>query len=251
MWTFSGNYSKYFSDNEGGGVAALLAILWACSTEDYISSTSTLYPPSTPFVTSPASPLPSGRPIHAYAYGPPATVSIPLARLTRGLITSVVHNWDVVPCLSMGMIRDLRRIAITLKEAPDLLEESRARILRGIMNQPITPEDEEYLFNVLTRLRGEMTAEKLVPPGQVIVVTSEEHFSIDTRIQKDDIASVQGVKDRRTADVRVTARDVGECLESRFGEIWFHKGMFSDHSPKSYEFVLEALRKGVMDSAST
>jgi hypothetical protein len=150
----------------------------------------------------------------------------------------------------MGMIRDLRRIAITLKDSPDLLEESRARILRGVMNQPISDEDENYLFDVLKRLRSEMTAEKLVPPGQVIVVTSEEHFSIDTRSQRDDDAGLRGVNDRRTADVRVAARDVGECLDFRFGEIWFHKGMFSDHSPKSYEFVLEALRRGVMNSAT-
>ena len=215
----------------------MLAILWACSTEDYIAATSALYPPSTPFVTSPASSLPAGRPIHVYAYGPPATVSIPLARLTKGLITSVVHNWDVVPTLSMGMLRDLRRVAITLKDSPDLLEESRRRILAGVFNQPWSSEDETFLFNVLTRLRSEMTAEKLVPPGQVLVVTSEEHFSVDRR---------NTGTEQRSADVRITVRDVEEVLERRFGEIWFGKGMFSDHSPKCYEFVLEALRRGVM-----
>lgn len=218
-------------------MAALLAILWACSTEDYIAATSALYPPSTSFVTSPASPLPAGRPIHVYAYGPPATVSIPLARLTRGLITSVVHNWDVVPTLSMGMLRDLRRIAIVLKDSPELLEESRRRILGGVFNQPTSPDDETFLFNVLTRLRSEMTAEKLVPPGQVLVVTSEEHFSVDRR----NLGT-----EKRSADIRITVTDVGEILQRRFGEVWFGKGMFSDHSPKCYEFILEALRRGVL-----
>ena len=189
------------------------------------------------------SPLPHGRPIHAYTYGPPATVSIPLSNLTRGLITSVVHNWDVVPSLSMGMIRDLRRIAIKLKETPDLLDESRRIITASIFSQSISPAEETYLYNVITELRGEMIAEKLVPPGQIIVVSSEEHFSVDTR----DLSS--SVKERRTADVRVTARDVGDVLERRFGEVWFGKGMFSDHSPKSYEVVLEALRRGVMNSS--
>jgi len=137
----------------------------------------------------------------------------------------------------MGMLRDLRRIAITLKDSPDLLEESRRRILAGVFNQPLTTEDETYLFNVITRLRSEMTAEKLVPPGQVLVVTSEEHFSVDRR----NVGS-----EKRSADLRITVRDVGEVLERRFGEIWFGKGMFSDHSPKSYEFVLEALRRGVL-----
>jgi hypothetical protein len=138
----------------------------------------------------------------------------------------------------MGMIRDLRRIAITLKDTPDILEQSRRKILAGIFNQTVSAEDEAYLFDVLTGLRSEMTAEKLVPPGQVILVSSEEHLSMDKRG-----ASM-------IADMRVTARDVEECLERRFGEIWFGKGMFSDHSPKNYEFVLEALRRGVMDGSS-
>lgn len=216
---------------------ALLAILWACSTEDYIAVTSCLYPPRTSFVTSPVSPLPPGRPIHAYAYGPPATVCIPLSRITRDLITSVVHNWDVVPSLSVGMLRDLRKIAVALKDSPDLLDESRRKILASLFNQPLSSEDETYLFEVLTRLRSEMTAEKMVPPGRVIVVSSEEHYSVDTR-------------GGTGANIRIRGRDVGECLERRFGEIWFAKGMFSDHSPKHYEFALAALHRGVMNSPS-
>lgn len=142
----------------------------------------------------------------------------------------------------MGMIRDLRRIAVTLKDSPVLLEESRRKILAGVFSQPISSEDEKFLYDVLTKLRSEMTAEKLVPPGQVIVVTSEEHFSVDRR-------GPGGVSECRNADIRVTARDVGEVLERRFGEVWFGKGMFSDHSPKQYEFVLEALRRGVMNGS--
>jgi hypothetical protein len=141
----------------------------------------------------------------------------------------------------MGMIRDLRRIAVTLKDNPSLLEESRRKILSDVFSQPLSAEDETYLFSVLTRLRSEMTAVKLVPPGQVLVVSSEEHFSVSTR----EVAG-GGTNERRMADMRVVCRDVGEVLERRFGEIWFGKGMFSDHSPKNYEFVLEALRRGVL-----
>lgn len=226
-------------------MASLLSILWACSAEDYVASTTNLYPSSTPFVTSPVSPLPSGRPIHAYAYGPPATVSISLSGLTRGLITSVVHNWDVVPTLSMGIIRDLRRIAVVLKDCPEMLEESRRKILAGVFNQTSSTEDEAYLSNVLSLLRSEMTAVKLVPAGQIIVVASEEHYSVDRRDVKNYTS--KNVNEKRNADIRVTARDVGNILERRFGEIWFAKGMFSDHSPKHYEYVLEALRRGVLN----
>ena len=247
MRTFIGMIPVYLANLiQGGGVASILAILWASTTEDYIASTSTLYPPSTPFVTSLSSPLPPGRPIHAYAYGPPATVSLSLSRLTRGLVTSVVHNWDVVPTLSMGMIRDLREIAIHLKENPILLEESRKHILGAVLGQTSSPEEETYMYDVLTRLRSKMTAIKLVPAGQVLVVSSEEHFSVDRR--ETGVAATR-MNEARMADVRVTVRDVGEVLERRFGEIWFAKGMFSDHSPKCYEYVLEALRKGVVDGS--
>jgi len=226
----------------------LLAILWACSTEDYVASTSILYPASTPFVTSDVSPLPSGRPIHAYAYGPPATISAELAAITRGLITSVVHNWDVVPSLSMGILRDMRRVAVIFKESPEMLDESKRKLMAELFGQTsMSAESEEYLYGVLTKLRREMTAEKLVPAGKVIVVTSEEHFSVDRRELKlsPSATKADGVKEQRLADMRVTARDVGEVLERRFGEIWFGKGMFSDHSPKCYESVLEALRRGI------
>jgi hypothetical protein len=94
---------------------------------------------------------------------------------------------------------------------------------------------------VLTTLRGEMSAEKLVPPGQVIVISSEEHFSLNRRGRKGHAGT--DLHEQRLEDVKVTARDVGEVIEKRFGEIWFAKGMFSDHSPKGYEFVLEALRR--------
>ena len=48
----------------------------------------------------------------------------------------------------MGMIRDLRRVAVTLKDSPDLLEESRRKILAGVFSQPVSPEDEKFLFDV-------------------------------------------------------------------------------------------------------
>jgi len=136
----------------------------------------------------------------------------------------------------MGMIRDLRTIAVVLKDSPDFLEESRRKIIGNLFNQPLTPEDETYLFDVLMTLRSEMIADKLVPPGQVLVVSSEEHYSVDKR-------GTAGM----SADLRITARDVGESSERRFGEVWFAKGMFSDHSPKHYEFVLNALQRGVID----
>ncbi len=118
----------------GGGVAALLAI--ACSTsahtfleQNRARSKPTLHPPvTTPFVTSFASGLPAGRPIHCYSYGPPAVTSLDLAKYAQGLITSVVQNSDVVPCLSLGVLRDLKNVAVTLFEESNVAEEIVGRV---------------------------------------------------------------------------------------------------------------------------
>ena len=62
-----------------GGATSLLAILSACPA-DAFDARGVPHPPiATPFVTSHASGLPPGRPIHAYAFGPPCCASIDLA----------------------------------------------------------------------------------------------------------------------------------------------------------------------------
>jgi hypothetical protein len=136
----------------------------------------------------------------------------------------------------MGMIRDLRKMAVTLKDSPDILDQSRSKILTTVFGQHLSKADEDFLFGVISGLRSEMNAEKLVPPGQVIVVSSEEHYSAAGGNGGDSL--------------RIVARDVTGCLERRFGEIWFGKGMFADHSPKHYESVLGALQCGVINGSA-
>ena len=118
----------------GGGVAALLAIVCSTPAETFVKQNlarprRALHPLiSTSFVTSFASGLPAGRPIHCYAYGPPAIASPDLARYAQGLITSVVQNSDVVPCLSLGVLRDLKNVAVTLFEEGNVAEEIVGRV---------------------------------------------------------------------------------------------------------------------------
>ncbi|KAK4052121.1 hypothetical protein OIV83_002415 [Microbotryomycetes sp. JL201] len=106
----------------GGGVAALLSILWACPIsvfERFKASAGLVasHPAiSTAFVTSPTSGLPAGRPIKCYAYGPPCVASLDLQEYCRGLVISTVHNNDVVPTLSLGLLRDLKTTALNLHE---------------------------------------------------------------------------------------------------------------------------------------
>lgn len=110
----------------GGGVAALLALLTAIPASSY--TTTAPAHPSGAFVTSPASGLPPGRPIHCYAYGPPAVMSPDLARYTEGLVSSIVKDSDLIPCLSLGTLRDLKNIAVTMSEEQGLAEEVFSRV---------------------------------------------------------------------------------------------------------------------------
>ena len=107
----------------GGGVAALLAIMWSSPTDvfrDEMISKQPLHvrhpPIQTPFVTSLSSGLPAGRPIHCYAYGVPAVGSLDLSRYCSGLVTSLVHGHDIVPHFSIGTVRDMRNVAENLAD---------------------------------------------------------------------------------------------------------------------------------------
>ena len=59
--------------------------------------------------------LPSGRPVHVYAYGPPSTMSASLCHATRGLITSIINGNDLVPYLSLGVLHDFQAVALAFK----------------------------------------------------------------------------------------------------------------------------------------
>jgi hypothetical protein len=121
----------------GGGVAGLLSIACSMPSHTFLEQNKLrqapyAHPPiSTPFVTSFASGLPPGRPIHCYTYGVPAIASPDLAKYSKGLITSVVHNQDIVPCLSLGVLRDLKNVALTLFEEGNVAEEIVGRVRRG------------------------------------------------------------------------------------------------------------------------
>ncbi|SCZ91866.1 BZ3500_MvSof-1268-A1-R1_Chr5-3g08187 [Microbotryum saponariae] len=105
----------------GGGVSSLLSLLWSTPSHVFERNRRPVdigrHPPiHTPFVTSFASGLPAGRPIHCYVFGPPCVASPDLGRYCQGLVTSTTHNNDVVPTLSIGSLRDLKTMAMNLHE---------------------------------------------------------------------------------------------------------------------------------------
>ncbi|KAG0316046.1 hypothetical protein BGZ97_007519 [Linnemannia gamsii] len=154
----------------GGGVAAILSLLWSmksadfeayveeeedCSSDEDEEETQSrrsnsspkrprnriLYPEiTTPFVTSPGSGLPAGRPIHCYAFGPPCVMSLPLSKYCSGLVTTVVHQYDLVPTLSLGLLRDFKNVATTLHEEGSVVEDIVKRLIIGASSNKTNAE---------------------------------------------------------------------------------------------------------------
>ncbi|GAA5854007.1 hypothetical protein JCM9279_003760 [Rhodotorula babjevae] len=123
----------------GGGVASLLSILWSTPSsafERYARAVEEqtgrhlVHPPlSTPFVTSPSSGLPPGRPISCYTYGVPCVASLDLGAYCHGLVVSTIHNYDLVPTLSLGVLRDFKAMALGFYAEQGVCEEIVGRVI--------------------------------------------------------------------------------------------------------------------------
>jgi hypothetical protein len=256
----------------GGGVAALLALLIseAGAVENSGSSFVTKSSPSHPQLLltngtlgqSPPS-LPAGRPIHVYAYGPPATISEPLRLATRGLITTIVNGEDVVPCLSLGVLRDFQSVALKFKtddtgaksQLGKRLWESFINTIRNkfYVNQPPldftndpsgTIGDDHWAWAALKALRAGMQADKLLPPGEVYVVETMPVLRRDAFMA--DAGDICGYPKLGRPATRVQMKWVRD-VQDRFGEIRFGSRMLGDHSPGRYEASLAALARGVLE----
>ena len=274
----------------GGAVAALLAILIAEPSatpngQSFVTRspqkllTGSTQPESH---SHPPVSLPSGRPIHVYSYGTPATVSESLRLATRGLITTVANAADIVPCLSLGTLHDFRAIAVQLKhDKSDAIAKLKSRVWSRITTafsismtaekSPGGPPPPDYIagegvgedtwaWKLLLELRGVMNNEKLVPPGEVFIVESTRVFDRLGADVKQEArfgfgAEGEASKDNATEDMyralgrpatRVQFKWVKD-VKGRFAEIRFGSGMFADHSPGRYERNLGSLESGVCD----
>ncbi|KAK5052727.1 hypothetical protein LTR84_002593 [Exophiala bonariae] len=270
----------------GGAVAAVLAILVSEPSNDTSKSafvtadkpkllthrntgdyTSSYIPPIS---------LPSGRPIHVYAYGTPACVSELLRVATRGLITTIVNHADIVPCLSLGILHDFRTVALHLKtDTTDALGALKTRVWQRIKNAiassfyndpkgPPPPEnlagdgigEDTWAWSALKTLRAAMVNDKLVPPGEIFIVETSRVFDrLDPDVAREAVFGPDDTKDDRTEKLyralgrpatRVQLKLVRD-VETRFGELRFGRDMFGDHSPGRYEAALAALENGICE----
>ncbi|KAL4958151.1 hypothetical protein BDW69DRAFT_115008 [Aspergillus filifer] len=254
----------------GGGVAGILATMISEPTAEVSSPVlfTTSSRPDKQFLSNgrtaevppSACYLPSGRPIHVYAFGPPATMSPFLRRATRGLITTVVNGQDVVPSLSLGILHDMHTTALAFKgDISEAKSHVRYRVWenlrQSIINKFYVNEapmllnagdglgEDAWAWRTLQSLRDSMLAPKLVPPGEVFVVETMrvlQRSAFTSDIGEDD--SPRLGKPATRVQLKLI-RDV----EQRFGELRFGSGMFSDHNPARYEASLVALTRGIMD----
>ncbi|KAI1765697.1 hypothetical protein GGR53DRAFT_255756 [Hypoxylon sp. FL1150] len=197
--------------------------------------------------------LPSGRPIHVYAYGPPATMSPSLQKATRGLITSTVYGNDLVPYLSLGVLHDFQAVALAFKtDNGDAKAEVRRRIWEGLQagladswyggNEPPThaSEDEDrWAYAALKTLRASMMSPKLLPPGEVFAVESSP------ALRRDPFLRAAGTGQVGRPATRIVFRYIRD-VETRFREVRFGASMLLDHSPGRYEDALRRLTVGVV-----
>ncbi|WWC93611.1 hypothetical protein V866_000446 [Kwoniella sp. B9012] len=272
----------------GGGVASLLAILCSMPSKSFLEQNIILAKPidhpriSTPFVTNFKSGLPPGRPIHCYAYGPPAVTSIDLSIYSKGLITSVVQDSDIVPTLSLGGVKDFKNIALTLSEEGNIAEEIVGRVIglnkrkfdwqksqqeqkqnqnqtnsssnpeKGgqttqVQNQSsgseTIPDDEEVLSDWMVSLIKTMRADM---DNEKLyppgMVYIMEHFDVYVT---DDQPKVQG--DKKIVHKQAHRVILRQCdsVEERFREPIFAKSMLQNHLPSQYERSTHLLYEGL------
>ncbi|KAI9841246.1 MAG: hypothetical protein M1837_000911 [Sclerophora amabilis] len=254
----------------GGAVAALLAIMVSEKDESMSSNSAFVTTFNSPKHLSrittgqttssdPSTPscLPSGRPIHVFAYGPPASIAPSLRLATRGLITTVVNGQDIVPFLSLGTLHDLQAVALAFKtDTSNAKGEVRSRVwealktgllerINGQRHSFIDEEDDQWAYSALKSLRANMLSAKLVPPGEVFLVETQPVLQRDPYTVKDGSSTFGNPGLGRPARRAVLkfVRDV----EGRFGELRFGTGVLGDHSPGRYEMSLAALSRGVLD----
>ncbi|RDA88847.1 hypothetical protein CP532_5491, partial [Ophiocordyceps camponoti-leonardi (nom. inval.)] len=239
----------------GGGVTSLLGVMLAQPNPNgpgFVIAGETSRRTTTAAAAShgssnpPPSPLEPGRRIHVYAYGSPGVMSASLRRITRGLITSVVHGHDLVPHLSLGLLHDCQALAHAFKQDDSGAKaDLRLRLWNALADRwrprPRAPAeaDQVWMLPTLQTLRRSMHAVKLLPPGEVFSIESRRVLRRDAFVAGDDGAVGRPAQ-------RVVLKYIRD-VEARFSEIRFGTSMLTDHSPAEYEDALNMLRLGVVE----
>ncbi|KAJ3355991.1 hypothetical protein HDU91_005609 [Kappamyces sp. JEL0680] len=216
----------------GGGCAALLSLLW--------SRRQTNPDGVLEFVTNTDMGLPL-RSIHCYVFAVPAVMSGDLSKSVRDLVTTFIYRHDIVPCLSLGLVRDFRNITVSLAHEEGMAESVIAKVL-GVFKQDLEPQtrerDDLWYWALLKTLRADMKADKLYPPGRVFWINGQE-----TGFAAEEPASHSSDKGKSSSATTPLSICEVEDVELAFSEVLFSTSMFTDHSPHHYEGSLQLLSK--------
>ncbi|ORY94787.1 hypothetical protein BCR43DRAFT_460590 [Syncephalastrum racemosum] len=242
----------------GAGVVSLLSVLWSQERtkvqEEHPIAAAALARDPIPFITSRESGLPPGRPIHCYTYGPPCVMSHDLSTYCSGLITSVVHGYDIVSCLSLGLLKDFKNVAVSLHTEGSVVEEILGRVVGRYrrakekvdqskqQHEGEDDDDEQWFWALIKTMRADMRADKLYPPSTVYLVESVPQLVQQASTKR---RSAQGQKSQ-AQHRRAYAVALSRCddIQARFSEIMFSRTMFMDHSPNFYEKAIRHLHRG-------
>lgn len=242
----------------GAGVVSLLSVLWSQERnkvqEEHPVAAAALARDPIPFITSRDSGLPPGRPIHCYTYGPPCVMSHDLSTYCSGLITSVVHGYDIVSCLSLGLLKDFKNVAVSLHTEGNVVEEILGRVVGRYrkakekvdqskqQHEGDDDDDEQWFWALIKTMRADMRADKLYPPSTVYLVESVPQLVQQASAKR---RSAQGEKSQ-AQQRRAYAVALSRCddIQARFSEIMFSRTMFMDHSPNFYEKAIRHLHRG-------
>jgi hypothetical protein len=259
----------------GAGVASLLGVLWSEERLHFLSrhmmtnqqnngkprkfldsfAAASVKRASCPFVTSEVSGLPAGRPIHCYTYGSPCAMSLPLSEYCgQGLVTSVVHAFDIVSSLSLGLLKDFKSIAVSLHEDSHVTDEILSRVIGHYQRKSAAmkeekeeannkeEENDQWFWALIKTMRADMRADKLYPPSSMYLIESVPQLVQHTESQSQSSRSnTRGTKHKRAHMVQFSRC---EDVQARFSEIVFSRTMFMDHSPNMYEKAIKQLNKG-------
>ncbi|CAM0137105.1 unnamed protein product [Umbelopsis sp. WA50703] len=251
----------------GAGVASLLSVLWSQMRDEFAESEGELYTralpgfpakDTIPFVTNVESGLPPGRPIHCYTFGPPCVMSIELSRYCgQGLVTSVIHSYDIVSSLSLGLLKDFKNVAVSLHDESNITDEIVSRVVgryqkNGTNNQEgdsekpdeehQPDEDEQWFWALIKTMRADMTSEKLYPPSTIYHIESIPQLVQHTDGRTESFYAKKRTTQSKRAHTVVLKRC--ENVQQRFSEIIFSRSMFLDHSPNNYEAAIRQLCRG-------
>ncbi|KAI9364622.1 hypothetical protein BD770DRAFT_424104 [Pilaira anomala] len=236
----------------GAGVASLLSVLWSEETAHFLSrrmeddvrldsfDAASIRREPCPFVTSELSGLPSGRPIHCYTYGSPCVMSLSLSEYCgQGLVTSVVHAFDIVASLSLGLLKDFKNVAVSLHEDSHVTDEIMNRVIGRYQKATEEEEHDQWFWALIKTMRADMRAEKLFPPSTVYLIESVPQL---VQHSKEESKGSATTKHKRAHMVQLSRCD---DVHARFSEIVFSRTMFMDHSPNMYEKAIKQLNKGL------